>query len=256
MKQRGNYHAHFWRFSMLLRNVLIGLWAGGLAVSILSLPLPWTQFERFHEFTVCFWFISGFFGLLIVCAQLQYVSTSLIKGRTSDVGCWVDSLAAYTFGPGTIKRGDERYAKIAPQIASLKARLVETLKTLQYNDQHLLSFSQLRSLHRFLQETDKDLILAILEALPNFGKRASLKDIQSLIDRIGAEQGNEDVHEAARLCLERLQQRLAEGTNPYVLLRGSCAPIADTGELLHPTQGKTDAGPETLMRAATRPEEI
>jgi len=250
MQKRSIYPGRLWRLSMAVRNLLLGLWLAGLATQLLAgFFVSWSSYAWVFETACGCWFISCFLAVVVMLTQLRYMKATLQTGRVNAIGCWINGLADLKLGRFAPQPGDQRYAKTAEFADKIRTPLIAGLQALRPADRKLLSAAQMQLLYRFLDQDDTPLTLAILQALAHIGDQTTLGRLQSIADGQVAKQHNAHVREVARTCAEQIRQRYSQGRSPHVLLRGSVAPVAPPGELLHPVQHSSEAAQETLLRA-------
>jgi len=155
------------------------------------------------------------------------------------------------YGTGSFLSGETsgyHYRKYKEDFQKLRNALVRVLPTMHEIDSDMISVRSHRMLHKWLQGPDSELTLAILEALPRIGTRASLSPIEKLAMGQSKSDGSDAVQRAAIVCLGLLKDRVAE-QDTRTLLRPS-APKIRADQLLRPGRAQSKETPETLLRAA------
>lgn len=126
--------------------------------------------------------------------------------------------------------------------------VLRTLPQVQHADEELLTARSHRILSKSLQGGDRELALAVLDALPHIGTQAAITHVRTLANGQGKLGGDDGVREAANVCLVLLKKRIAE-QDTRTLLRAS-QQRQSSEELLRPTRAAGTADTEHLLRAA------
>lgn len=129
--------------------------------------------------------------------------------------------------------------------------LIHLLPRLQATDAHLLNEHQRKCLYRALERSENAaLILAILQALKQIGDHKALSQVEKLVAGKGKASGNEQVKEAAEVCLSFLKERMRQEVNKQTLLRSADTSEVSTDTLLRPARGESEIDPQQLLRSS------
>ena len=155
---------------------------------------------------------------------------------------------------------------------SVRDALTEILPLLKPEDSELLNSTQRTKLSAILGRRvenvlykdvaaifqparQKEVLLrvAILEAFANVGSEMELPQVASLCEGEARTAGERAIQDAARVCLPRLQERIAILSAPNVLLRASAA-SSNTDTLLRPSADKSSSSDELLRCSVAQSE--
>ena len=133
--------------------------------------------------------------------------------------------------------------------AAIRA-LTHMLPRLQPRDARFIRGRQLRQLVAELNGDDPEFVLAILHVLPQIGAADAIPSVRRLaLGKLVARQDTY-VREAARVCLEVLEQRAASARNAHLLLRASTPPEPPADNLLRSVVRASPAEPAQLLRSS------
>ena len=251
--------ARRWRRIARTRNLFLVGWLGGITVEILWFigtgvvyrgPLPHPASEIFLSvlvgLTAC-WFGSCLV-LLGVGKQLEdFIGKALAHNDLNATGCWIDLVCRPPFVSGS-HSNTEKWKK---RREGVRVALLENLRRWPEDRIDILSAGERQMLYRALEKNDRELIAAILLALPFFGDARAFPSVRTLAQGKGAAAEDAALQQAAQVCLERLQAHIARRNSPQTLLRASKRPAAPAEELLRTVQNSVSVPAEQLLRAET-----
>jgi hypothetical protein len=133
--------------------------------------------------------------------------------------------------------------------------LTRLLPRLRASDASLLDGNDRTLLHTAMVKHagNREFILAALHALQQIGDRTSIHTVQRLADRTERRAADPELRDAAKECLEFLQQRAALTEANQTLLRSSSAAETPTDTLLRAIDNATPTAPDELLRTTSAP---
>ncbi len=133
--------------------------------------------------------------------------------------------------------------------------LTRLLPRMRASDSQLLSSDDRTLLHTAIAKhaRNTEFVLAAISALQQVGEAPSIPTVQRLAERSGRGSADPSVREAARECLQFLQQRAAMSEANHTLLRASSQSAAPTDTLLRAIGGSTPTASSELLRTTSEP---
>ena len=141
--------------------------------------------------------------------------------------------------------------------------LIDLLPQMRASDAGLLDAEQRECLYRALRSKNHKLVMAIFKALEQIGDSRALPYVEKLEQALVEQHAWAERHtrhlqaaeietrlQAARECLQFLQDHAQQEQARQTLLRASSAAHVAPDSLLRPAAGKSDQDPDSLLRAS------
>ena len=236
-----------WRRLVRVRNGILGVWLGGLACDILTMPLMGVFPSRVDQILgamivlTIIWLSGACVGVVLQLSIEKHLRATFQTQDIFNLGCWIDTLFAQT--------STKAYPQLAKYYADARAGLLEQLPQVTDESAYLLRPHERNALYKTLNGTDAELIHAVLRVVPVLGDARALPCVRHLAEGNGLAAANTDLQAEAQSALSLLQARIDNGSSAQGLLRASRHPQTPDEDLLIPARANTNAETRVLLRA-------